>query len=225
MELYGKHASSTAQKLVISTGEILLVGLSYWVLFAGGLRGVRAFGDAPSAARNLTLFAFNLVVFARLFATQFVFLKRAIPWPESFSIVLAFALYLLGFPLLARPASVPFGALEIAGIALFLAGSFLNTFSEYQRHRWKARPENRGRLYTGGLFSASIHINYFGDLLWVGGYACVTHNAYAFLVPAFLFAFFYFFNGPKLDAYLRERYGDDFSAYERRTKRLIPFVL
>lgn len=29
----------------------------------------------------------------------------------------------------------------------------------------------------------------------------------------------------KLDAYLRDRYGEEFSAYERRTKKLIPFVL
>ena len=70
-----------------------------------------------------------------------------------------------------------------------------------------------------------MHINYFGDLLWVTGYACVTNNAYAFLVPAFLFAFFYFWNVPKLDAYLKQRYGDDFSAYKRRTKRLVPFIL
>lgn len=106
-----------------------------------------------------------------------------------------------------------------------LGGSFLNTFSEYQRHRWKARAENRGKLYTRGLFASSMHINYFGDLLWVTGYACVTNNAYAFLVPAFLFAFFYFWNVPKLDAYLKQRYGDDFSAYKRRTKRLVPFIL
>lgn len=41
-----------------------------------------------------------------------------------------FALYLLGFPLMARAASVPWGALEGNGAALFLAGSFLNTVSE-----------------------------------------------------------------------------------------------
>ncbi len=225
MELYGETNSSTAQKVVILLAESALVGLSYWVLFAGGLRGVRASGEAPLELRSLTLFAFNLVVFARFLLTLFVFLRRRIPWEETLSVPMAFGLYLLGFPLMARPASAPFGALEIVGIVLFVVGSFLNTFSEYQRHRWKARAENRGKLYTRGLFASSMHINYFGDLLWVTGYACVTHNAYASLVPAFLFSFFYFWNVPKLDAYLKQRYGDDFSAYERRTKRLVPFVL
>jgi protein-S-isoprenylcysteine O-methyltransferase Ste14 len=223
--MYGERSSSTAQKVVILLAESALVGLSYWVLFAGGLRGVRASGEAPSELRNLTLFAFNLVVFARFLLTLFVFLRRRIPWEETLSVPMAFGLYLVGFPLMARPASAPFGALEIVGIVLFIAGSFLNTCSEYQRHRWKARAENRGKLYTRGLFASSMHINYFGDLLWVTGYACVTHNAYAFLVPAFLFAFFYFWNVPKLDAYLKQRYGDDFSAYERRTKRFVPFIL
>ena len=171
------------------------------------------------------LFAFDLVVFARFLATLFVFLRRRIPWEETISVPLAFALYLLGMPLMAAPATVPFGALELVGIALFAAGSFLNTFSEYQRHRFKAREDNRGKLYTGGLFAISMHVNYFGDLLWAGGIACVAHEAWAALVPALLFVFFYFFNIPKLDAYLRERYGEDFVAYEGRTKKLIPFLL
>lgn len=225
MEMYGKPSSSPAPKLVILVAEAALVGLSYGVLFADGLVGVRASGAAPLALRSLTLFAFNLVVFTRFLLTLFVFLRRKIPWEEALSVPMAFALYLLGFPLMARPASVAFGALEIVGILLFVAGSFLNTYSEYQRHRWKAREENRGKLYTQGLFASSMHINYFGDLLWVTGYACVTHNAYSFFVPAFLFAFFYFWNVPKLDAYLKQRYGDDFSAYARRTRKLVPFVL
>lgn len=225
MEMYGTKSSSLPQKLVILLTELGLIAVSYWVLFGDGLVGLRAFGTEPSQLRSQTLLAFNLVVLARFLLTLFVFLKRKIPWEETISVPGAFALYLLGFPLMARGAATSFGALELAGIVLFLVGSFLNTFSEHQRHRFKARAEHRGKLYTGGLFGMSMHVNYFGDLLWVCGYACVTHNPYAFLVPAFLFAFFYFFNIPKLDAYLRERYGDDFAAYERRTKKLIPFVL
>lgn len=225
MDMYGAKSSSTLQKLVILLAEIGLIAVSAWVLFGDGLRGIRAFGDDPNLLRNQTLFAFDLVVFGRFILTLFVFLKRKIPWEETVSVPLAFGLYLLGFPLMARGAAVPWGYVEIVGVVLFAVGSFLNTGSEYQRHRFKAREDSRGKLYTGGLFSWSMHVNYFGDLLWVTGYACVTRNPYAFLVPAFLFAFFYFFNIPKLDAYLREHYGERFVEYERRTKRLIPFVL
>lgn len=57
------------------------------------------------------------------------------------------------------------------------------------------------------------------------GYACVTRNAFAWLIPMFLFCFFCLYNIPKLDQYLRQRYGAAFVDYERRTKRLVPFVL
>jgi protein-S-isoprenylcysteine O-methyltransferase Ste14 len=225
VELYGIESRSLPQKGAILLSELVLIGLAYHVLFGELLAGVRAFGAAPEPARNLALFAFDLVVVARFLLTLFVFLRRKIPLEETFSVPLAFALYLLGFPLMARGREVPFGALEFAGVGLFLAGSVLNTLSEWQRHRFKLRPESKGKLYSGGLFSLSIHVNYFGDLLWVLGYALVTHNGYALLVPVCLFCFFWFFNVPKLDAYLRERYGDQFSEYERRTKRLVPFVL
>jgi steroid 5-alpha reductase family enzyme len=205
--------------------ELMLIAASYLVLFGPLFPGLRAFGEAPSFARNTILFAFNLVVFARYLLTMFVFMERRIPWEEAFSIPVAFALYLLGFPLLARPASVHFGVLEILGISLFVAGSFINTYSEYQRRRFKRRPENKRKLFTGGLFAVSMHPNYFGDLLWVAGYACVTRNEFAWLIPAFLFSFFYFYNVPKLDPHLRQHYGEAFANYERRTKRLVPFVI
>jgi protein-S-isoprenylcysteine O-methyltransferase Ste14 len=225
MDMYGRKSPSIPQKLIIVAAELGLVTASYAVLFGPALKGVRAFAESPHFVRNTTLFAFNVVVVARFMLTLFVFAERRIPWEEAASIPLAFALYLFGFPLLARPARVDFGALELAGIVLFLAGSFVNTYAEHQRRRYKLRPENEGKLYTGGFFSLTMHPNYFGDLLWVSGYACVTHNVFAWLVPAFLFGFFYFYNIPKLDRYLEAHYGAAFSAYARRTKRLIPFLL
>lgn len=225
MDMYGEKSPSRPQKLVIVTIELGLIAASYFVLFGSLLRGLRAFGDAPNFARNVTLFAFDLVVFARFLATMFVFVERRIPWEEAFSIPIAFALYLLGFPLLSRPASVGFGVIDVMGIVLFAVGSFINTYSEHQRRCFKRRAENTGKLFTGGLFAVSMHPNYFGDLLWVSGYACVTRNAFAWLIPAFLFCLFHFFNVPKLDRHLREHYGDTFVDYERRTKRLIPFLL
>lgn len=225
MDMYEEKSPSRPQKLAIVAIELVLIAASYLVLFGPLLSGVRAFADAPSFARNATLFAFDLVVFARFLGTLFVFVERRIPWEEALSIPFAFALYLLGFPLLAQPASVDFGAIEVLGMGLFVVGSFINTFSEHQRRRFKRRPENEGKLFTGGLFAVSMHPNYFGDLLWVSGYACVTRNVFAWIIPAFLFCFFYFFNVPKLDRYLRQRYAEAFADYERRTKRLIPFVL
>jgi steroid 5-alpha reductase family enzyme len=54
---------------------------------------------------------------------------------------------------------------EIIGILLYLSGSFINTHSEYYRHAWKLKEENKGRLYAQGLFSLAMHINYSDDIL------------------------------------------------------------
>jgi steroid 5-alpha reductase family enzyme len=59
--------------------------------------------------------------------------------------------------------SEPIGLIDIVGIFLFLAGSYINTLEDYQRFAWKREIENKGRLYTKGLFKYSMHINYFGD--------------------------------------------------------------
>lgn len=224
MEMYGNQSASLPQKTIILASEAALLGASYLVLFGPLGAGFRAFGEAPSAPRNTTLFVFNVVVFARFLLTLFVYLRRTIPWEEAFSVPCAFALYLLGFPLLAASHTVGFGALELVGIVAFVVGSLLNTVSEEQRRRFKARPESRGKLFTGGLFRFVIHPNYLGDVLWVAGYAAVTHNPWSALIPLFLCGFFALFNVPKLDTYLREHYGEAFVSYERTTKRLVPFV-
>ena len=225
MDLYGSHSSSRPQKVIIVSAEVGLIALSYFVLFGDVAACIRAFGTTPNHARNALLFTFNIATFFRFLLTLFLFLRRKVPVEETFSVPLAFALYLVGFPLMARGAEVPLGIGELIGAALFIVGACFNTVGEYQRYVFKKDPAHAGQLYDRGLFSLSIHINYFGDLLWVTGYACVTSNPYAFIVPAVLFAFFLFFNIPKLDAHLREHYGDEFLSYERRTKRFIPFVL
>jgi len=61
-------------------------------------------------------------------------------------------------------------------------------------------------------------------MLWVIGYAIVTRNVYAWFIPAGLFLFFTFYNIPKLDQYLSDKYGTAFEQYRERTKKFIPFI-
>ncbi|MBU2045605.1 MAG: DUF1295 domain-containing protein, partial [Bacteroidetes bacterium] len=70
----------------------------------------------------------------------------------------------------------------------------------------------------------SRHINYFEDILWVIAYALITKNVWSVTIPLFLFSFFAFYNAPKLDKYLKEKYGNDYDDYAKRTKMLIPFI-
>jgi steroid 5-alpha reductase family enzyme len=109
-------------------------------------------------------------------------------------------------------------------IALFLLGSWMNTFAEYARYRWKQRPENRGKLYTKGLFRYSRHPNYLGDLLSFSGLCLMAGAWVTAVIPIAMLAGFVFVNVPVLDAHLQERYGSAFGDYARRTRKLIPFL-
>ncbi len=151
-------------------------------------------------------------------------LKRKMPWEESLSVSFAFALYYIGFSLLVLPTEKHLNAVDGMGISLFLIGSFINTFSELQRHFWKKQLENKGKLYTQGLFQYAMHINYFGDVCWVTAFAVFTRNLYAGIIPLVLICFFVFYNIPKLDRYLASKYEDDFEIYSHKTKKIIPFL-
>ncbi|MCD6332971.1 MAG: DUF1295 domain-containing protein [Bacteroidales bacterium] len=228
MDLYGQKSRSIPQKIVIILLELILLWLSYWILFQKGGAIILGWLGIHSihalAARKTVVFIFSLVVFIRIGFAMFYLLKRKIPWEESFSIPMAFALYYVGFSLLVLQTDHRLDLLDLFGIALFLFGSFLNSYSEIQRHQWKTLTENKGKLFTGGLFRYSMHINYFGDVCWVTAYAILTRNWYSAIIPVFLLCFFIFFNIPKLDQYLGMKYGKSFFEFKKKTKKLIPFI-
>jgi protein-S-isoprenylcysteine O-methyltransferase Ste14 len=59
----------------------------------------------------------------------------------------------------------------IVGASLFVIGITTELGSEMQRAAFKRDPANKGKIYDGGLFGLSRHINYFGYTLWRSGYA------------------------------------------------------
>ncbi|WPP51937.1 DUF1295 domain-containing protein [Catalinimonas niigatensis] len=228
MDLYGQKGKSIPQKIVIIALELLLLRISYWILFENGgqdiLSGLGMEEVAGLRERKIIVFTFSWIVFLRMSFMMLYLLKRKIPWEESLSVPMAFALYYIGFSLLVLPTDQPVDYVDYFGIALFLVGSFTNTFSEFQRHLWKQRAENNGKLYTKGLFRYSMHINFFGDLLWVSAYAIITRNYYSVAILLLLFCMFAFFNIPKLDHYLQSKYGQQFEKYRSKTKKFIPFI-
>ena len=151
-------------------------------------------------------------------------LQRKMPWEESISVPLAFALYYVGYPLFVLSTSRPIDGLDYFAVALFVIGCVINSGGEILRNQWKKKSQNKGKIYTEGFFKYSRHINYFGDILWVSAYAIITKNVWSITIPVFLFCFFAFYNSPKLDKYLKEKYGKDYDEYARKTKMLIPFI-
>jgi len=228
MEMYGQKSRSMPQKTVMLLLEILFLWMAYWILFQnGGSTIFEWFGSSLSSGdlrRNYVNFGFSLVVFFRMMLTFYYLLERKIPWEEAFSVPFAFAIYYVGFALLTVNSEVPINWIDFVAMLVFVVGSCLNTVSELQRHFWKKDVKNEGKLYTEGLFAYSMHINYFGDILWVAAYAFISRNFYSIGIPVFLLLFFVFLNIPKLDTYLAEKYGDDFLRYSNKTAKLIPYI-
>ncbi|MBN1409604.1 MAG: DUF1295 domain-containing protein [Spirochaetales bacterium] len=225
MELYGRQNKSIGKKIYLLIMELFFILISYMVLFFDNV----PFTSIPIPHQDflprLVLFCFNIIVFLRFKLTFFIFLKRAIPMEEAISVSIAFGLYFAGFSLLANFGMSLNWVLFVCGMVLFLAGSLFNTVSEWQRHNWKKQEQNRGRLFTKGLFRFSRHINYFGDLLWVTGYALVTMNLFALIIPGLLFLFFQFYNIPVLEKHLSEKYATELMEYKNKVKGFIPFLL
>ena len=128
------------------------------------------------------------------------------------------------FPFRGLRAPQPLGLVDLAGLLLYIAGSYIGTVSETARHTWTARPEIRGHLYTDGLFGYSRHINYFGDLLLFARWAVLTRRMWTGVVPLAMALNFALVIIPAHDAYLAARYGAEFDRYARRAKKLIPML-
>lgn len=228
VDLYTVQSKSLPQKLLIMIIEAVFIALSIYIMFGNGQSWFATFpGLAPDAeipGRRLLLLGFSLVTFLRVLFTLFYLLHRKMVWAEVASIPFAFLLYYIGFAILILPNGQPLGGLDYFAIALFAFGGVLNTGSELQRDIFKKKPENKGRLFTGGLFAWSMHINFFGDVLWVSAFAIVAGHWLGIAIPVLLLVLFMVSLVPALDTYLRGRYGADFEAYEKTTKRLIPFI-
>ena len=216
----GKRSPSLTAKISIMSWYTLCVFAAAFFTFSAPEGG----SPPGDLGRQVALLACAVIYISRAAVTVFVFVKRKIPWWEA-----AWGGGLIGFVLYAflsdgLRSSEPIGFVDALGALLYLTGSYLGTGSEYSRHVWKARPENRGHLYTEGLFQYSRHINYFGDLLLFGGFAVLTHQVWAGIVPLIMGLNFVLILIPAHDAYLASRYGTEFDDYARRTKKLIPLV-
>ena len=211
--MHGERDPSTLPRLGMVAMHLVGVLVATGLLTAG-----------PLTTRRIALLACAWIYFARVLATSLVFLKRKVGWAEAFQVGPFLLLIQVFLAWLGARTTAPWGAVDTFALVLYGLGSFLNSGSELQRMAWKARPENKGRLYTVGLFRLSRHVNYFGDVVLFTGFALLTRSPWAGLVPAVMAAGFVFVHIPMLDRYLRERYEDEYVEWTRRSKKLVPFV-
>ena len=86
--------------------------------------------------------------------------------------------------------SKPLGAFEFVGIMVFAIGLFFESVGDLQLAKFKANPENRGKVMSTGLWAYTRHPNYFGDcLVWWGIYLFAAPVAWWTIVSPLLMTF------------------------------------
>jgi len=118
------------------------------------------------------------------------------------------------------------GTVQYIGISLFTVGIFTELVSELQRKKFKDNPINKGKLYTGGLFSLARHINYGGYTLWRTGLALTSGNYWWAAFQVFWHMWFFTQKSvPELAGYCSKKYGDEWKQFERDVPNiLIPYI-
>jgi protein-S-isoprenylcysteine O-methyltransferase Ste14 len=227
-DIYATQGRSTAQRIFIAATAGAGAGLAWWLLVSHAVEWIgSSLGHAwrlGDLTRRLSLGIALTIYFVRLLFTQFVFLKRAVAWSEAAAIVPWILLIDTTLASAGATNPAPFSCGGVAGCLLFALGSWMNSYAEYTRHAWKEHPENRGHLYTLGLFRFSRHPNYLGDLISFSGLCLIAGRSPVFAIPLVMLAGFVFINIPMLDSHLRNHYGEAFDIYAARTRKLIPFL-
>ena len=216
LQFKGVHEPSPVRKSLMMVAFAIAITAAAWLMFLAP-PSQRVEGNI---ARQIILLACALVFAARFAVMLFVFLQRRIPWWESLFGCIFMPLIVFYFATVGGESNHPLNLLDLIGAAFYVLGSYLSTASELGRHRWKQQPQNRGHLYTRGLFARCRHINYFADIVLFTGFALITQHSWSLIVPLIMLISFVAWVVPAHDKYL----GEEFADYTRRAKRLVPFV-
>jgi steroid 5-alpha reductase family enzyme len=155
-------------------------------------------------------------------------------WYSLFSVFLLQGVIslLVGAPLLwtiAGAQPVNGMAWVVAGVLLWLAGFFFEAVGDWQLTRFKADPDNRGKLLTTGLWSLTRHPNYFGDAaLWWGFYliaVSVDGGWMSVFGPAIMSFFIRFVSGVAMLEKDQIKKYPEYADYIRTTPTFMPSLL
>jgi steroid 5-alpha reductase family enzyme len=126
---------------------------------------------------------------------------------------------------------VELGAFALVGAIVWVFGFGIEAIADWQKRKFRAKPENAGKFITTGLWAWSRHPNYFGEIiLWIGvaiialpilrGWQWVT-----LISPLFVILLLTRISGiPMLEARADEKWGGDpsYEDYKAGTPVLIP---
>jgi protein-S-isoprenylcysteine O-methyltransferase Ste14 len=115
--------------------------------------------------------------------------------------------------------------LDRAGIALALAGQLLRIATvgfEYIERGGRNRQVYASKLVQGGIFAQCRNPLYVGNMLLAIGLALVVNSALFYLLVLPLVGYAYVAIVAAEEAFLREKFGAEYTEYCRRVRRWIP---
>ncbi len=131
--------------------------------------------------------------------------------------------YCLPFYFGVRNAS-PLGLADGFAILVYGIGTLVHFGSDYQKQRFKARPDSQGKLLKTGFWALCRHPNYFGDFLIYIAFALIGGRLWGWVAPVLNFLQYRFDAIPKSERWAAARYGAQWEEYQKRVKMFIPFV-
>lgn len=120
----------------------------------------------------------------------------------------------------------PLKPLDFVGAVVFVIGFFFEAVGDAQLAAHIRRPENKGRLMSGGLWSITRHPNYFGEAtMWWGLFLIALSSAggwAALISPVAITGLLLFVSGVPL---LEKKYAGrpDWEAYKKKTSKFLPW--
>lgn len=133
--------------------------------------------------------------------------------------------WIVSLPLLAAMTANHLGWLDIAGLLLWTIGMVFESVADMQLSKFKANPDNNGRVLNTGLWRYSRHPNYFGEcLVWWGFFVLALSSGawWAIISPLLMTWLLLKFSGVvMLESDISER-RPDYRAYIEQTNAFLP---
>lgn len=133
---------------------------------------------------------------------------------------------------LSRAGEWSFSWTTVTGGLVWALGFGIETIADYQKYRFRNRPENSGRFIQSGLWRTARHPNYFGEMLCWWGIFIIAAPALsgwqwlAAIGPLYLTLLLRFGTGvPTVARQQQKKYGHlpEFQEYLRTSRLLIPW--
>ncbi|MCC3862144.1 methyltransferase family protein [Pseudemcibacter aquimaris] len=116
------------------------------------------------------------------------------------------------------------GATGTAGILLFILGVIIAILSMKNFAKDKQSPSVHApthNIYTSGIYGYTRNPIYLGALIWLMAAAVYFDKAWIFIMSAPLIVFLNKAVIEKEEAYLEEKFGDEYRSYKKKVRRWI----